>query len=268
MQQLAAQRRPPDATIVSVVDERDGPAAIPAGFKVDVIRSPLGSCAQRNRGLDHVGGSADVIVFLDDDFVPAPDYLENVEKLFADRPSLVGATGDVIADGVTGPGIAYEEALAIIAAHAPAGLAEVPMPCLYGCNMAFRAAAIGDVRFDERLPLYGWLEDVDFSVRVAQGRPMIESGRLVGVHLGVKAGRTSGVRFGYSQIVNPVYLNRKGTMPFGQSARNIMRNLAANHMMSLAPEPYIDRRGRVKGNWLAIFDLIRGRAAPERILDL
>ena len=34
------------------------------------------------------------------------------------------------------------------------------------------------------------------------------------------------------------------------------------------PEPYVDRRGRLRGNMLAMLDLIRKRMAPERVLDL
>ena len=34
---------------------------------------------------------------------------------------------------------------------------------------------------------------------------------LRGVHLGNKRGRVSGLRFGYSQIANPIYLLQKGT---------------------------------------------------------
>jgi hypothetical protein len=37
---------------------------------------------------------------------------------------------------------------------------------------------------------------------------------------------------------------------------------------SLRSEPWIDRRGRLKGNLLAMFDVLRGRSDPRRILDL
>lgn len=267
LQLLAAQNRPPDKTVVSIVVPEDGPSPGPPGLDVEIVLSSLGLCAQRNRGLDQVGTAADIVVFLDDDFVPASDFLENLERLFAERPDLVGATGVVLADGVTGPGLDYDEALAIVSRPRESPAAERPIPNLYGCNMAYRRAAVGATRFDERLPLYGWLEDADFSISIGRKGPMVQSGRLVGVHLGVKAGRTSGVRFGYSQIANPIYLNRKGTMPFTQSAKNILRNFATNHLRALAPEPYIDRRGRVRGNWLAIADLVRGKLSPERILD-
>jgi len=47
-----------------------------------------------------------------------------------------------------------------------------------------------------------------------------------------------------------------------------VRNFLSNHAKMLRPEPWVDRRGRVEGNWLALLDLIRGRITPERILDM
>jgi hypothetical protein len=34
------------------------------------------------------------------------------------------------------------------------------------------------------------------------------------------------------------------------------------------PEPHVDRAGRLRGNLLAVWDLLRGRASPGRILEL
>ena len=91
---------------------------------------------------------------------------------------------------------------------------------------------------------------------------------LRGVHLGVKRGRVSGVRFGYSQIVNPLYLVRKGTGTGRWAANLIARNVLANAALSLRPEPHVDRRGRLKGNLIAAGHLIRGRCDPELMLRL
>src|SRR6266702_4434472 len=89
-----------------------------------------------------------------------------------------------------------------------------------------------------------------------------------GVHLGIKYGRTSGVRFGYSQIANPIYLIRKGTMSWQHAKMLMWRNLAANLVRSFHPEPWIDRKGRLKGNLLALVDMAIGRISPHRILQL
>ena len=46
------------------------------------------------------------------------------------------------------------------------------------------------------------------------------------------------------------------------------RNLLANLVRSLWPEPHIDRRGRLRGNVLALRHLLTGRIEPEHILEL
>ena len=48
----------------------------------------------------------------------------------------------------------------------------------YGCNMAFRTAGIGSVRFDERLPLYGWQEDLDFCGALRGSGRIVKTNRL------------------------------------------------------------------------------------------
>jgi hypothetical protein len=122
--------------------------------------------------------------------------------------------------------------------------------------------------FDESLPLYGWQEDVDYSFQLGRKGTLVYTNLLSGVHLGMKGGRTSGRRLGYSQIANPVYLLRKKTIPPRLAWRLMTRNLAANLVRSIWPEPYVDRAGRLSGNAAALVDLLRGRIHPERILKL
>ena len=269
---LHAQTRPPDEIVFSIISDEDAPTA-PTRASASVIMSPRkGSCAQRNVALDHVAGRADIVIFFDDDFVPASNYVEMVERAFADDPSLVGVTGGVVADGITGPGYSRSEALAFLAADqfgARSGQADArPCRSLYGCNMAVRMSAVGALRFDERLPLYGWLEDFDFTYQLGRLGRLAKLNTARGVHRGVKRARTTGVRFGYSQIANPIYLLHKRTAPASAMLANIVRNLAANHARALAPEPFVDRLGRVRGNWLGIMDALRGRIRPERITEL
>jgi hypothetical protein len=116
--------------------------------------------------------------------------------------------------------------------------------------------------------LYGWQEDVDFTSRLrARGR-VVALKSIRGVHLGVKSGRVSGVRFGYSQVANPVYLIRKGSVPLPVGLKLMGKNLLANLARSLWPESYIDRRGRLRGNLLALSHVARGRVEPEYILEI
>jgi hypothetical protein len=137
-----------------------------------------------------------------------------------------------------------------------------------GCNMAFRVSAIGKLRFDERLVLYCWQEDTDFGAQIAKRGRSVFSDALWGVHLGTKGGRTSGCRLGYSQMVNPRYLVAKGTMPPLKAIELAGRNILANALRALYPEPYIDRRGRLRGNLIGLWDVATGRWRPERAAEL
>ncbi len=267
---LGRQTRRADRVILSGVTEADTAGVTEAaGFAVEVIRGARGLPRQRNAGLRHLAGGADVVVFFDDDFVPTDDYLAVLEREFAAHPDLVGATAVLLADGINSPGIAFDRACEIIAARtAPPALCERPLPALYGCNLCIRLTAAEGLWFDEALPLYGWQEDVDFSYQLGRKGTLIYTNQLAGVHLGTKGGRTSGRRLGYSQIANPVYLLRKKTIPRGLAFRLMARNLAANCARSIWPEPYVDRFGRLRGNARALVDLACGRIHPERILLL
>lgn len=258
--------------VVLVVTAPEDAPAIPPG--VTVLIAPKGLPRQRNRGLDAVLGDSDVVAFFDDDYVPARGALAGIARAFAAWPDVDGITGHLIADGIGGPGLEPEAANRLADAW-EADVSPEPGPLappeprrgLYGCNMAFRATAIGTRRFDERLPLYGWQEDIDFANRLAGRR--VKTDAFAGVHCGVKRGReTAGRRLGYSQIANPLYLARKGTMPSRFALKLALRCLLANHLRLLRPEAWIDRRGRARGNRIALVDALRGRAAPERILNL
>ena len=270
---LAGQTRLPELIVVAAPDESHVDTAVPCAVPCAYVFGARGSSAQRNAALDSEAcRSADVAVFFDDDFVPAADYLANVVDALAQHPEWAGLTGTVVADGVKGPGLTFEAARAILdqtdTDAASRTSEQVTRTGAYGCNMAFRLAEIGSHRFDERLPLYGWQEDTDFSCRVARGRPIMRLNSLRGVHLGVKQGRSSGVRFGYSQIVNPLYLVRKGTGTGSWAANLIVRNVLANVALSFRPEPHVDRVGRLKGNLIAAGHLLRGRCDPEFIMRL
>jgi GT2 family glycosyltransferase len=216
--------------------------------------------------LEQAAAEADYVVFFDDDFLPDDRWLEVVVAHFESDPSVAGVTGNVVADGILGPGLTFEEGDAALAGADRDGLDwRVEGYSPYGCNMAYRVAAIGGMRFDERLVLYGWLEDRDFGARVAAtGRRLVKLGAALGVHLGVKRGRVSGRRLGYSQIANPSYMRAKGTISRRGAMKSALRNVAANLAKSPWPEPYIDRRGRLWGNALAALDLLKGVCEPER----
>ncbi|WP_040677722.1 glycosyltransferase family 2 protein [Nitratireductor pacificus] len=270
---LLRQARPADMIVICAAEEADVDRAAlgEIATRTRIIFAERGLCRQRNAILAHVD-EADILLFLDDDFLMASTYLAEVEQLFAANADLVMATGRVEADGISGPGIALSDGLRLLdgSGYAAGPSHENPVYSAYGCNMAVRMETVRShsLAFDENLPLYGWLEDVDFSRQMARHGRIVRSDRLRGVHLGTKSGRTSGVRLGYSQIANPIYLMRKKTMSFRHAAPQMARNLAANTLRLAAPEPWIDRRGRLRGNLRALADLVRGRLAPQNVSAL
>lgn len=268
---LRRQTRAPDRTIVCHVSPEDvaGCEAMP-GVEF-ITTAEAGLPRQRNAILD-AAADCDLVLFLDDDFLCAPEYLAVTEAAFAARPDMVVSTGTVIADGAKGPGYSLAEGAALLAADAPPAdpMAMAPHFNGYGCNMAFRMATVRahGIRVDERLPLYAWYEDIDVTRRLGRHGSIMRLAGARGVHLGVKGGRVKQLRLGYSQVVNPIYLARKGTFPWSHAIPSAARHCLANLVRSLRPEPWADRRGRLKGNIIGLWDLLRGRAAPERILDL
>lgn len=264
-----AQTQRPSRIIVSVVSNDDLPTDPELIAQVETLTGPKGLPMQRNTALRYLDGDADIITFFDDDYLPSRFCIEQVARFFTHHPEVAGANGLLLGDGINTAGIELESALRLIDAYdlAPSGNLDVlcSLEGLYGCNMAYRASATRGIWFDERLKLYGWQEDIDFAAQVSKHGAIVKTHAFAGVHQGVKRGRTSGVRFGYSQVVNPLYLRRKGTMATGFAVKIMARNLLANHLRALRPEPWVDRAGRVRGNWIGLIDVMRGRLTPERI---
>ena len=237
---------------------------------IKIIIGPPGSSAQRNAAFAVIQAGIEIIVFFDDDFVAHSQWLNVAARAFRENNEIVGLTGNVIVDDIKGPGLSFFEATRVIENFSYSNKLQYIHPFSpYGCNMAFRLSAVSQIRFDERLVLYGWLEDRDFGSRVSRnGGLLVKCTTACGVHMGVKQGRVSGVKIGYSQIINPLYLHKKKSMTSKQVAGQIFRNLMSNIFFSIKPEPYIDRRGRLKGNLIGFLDAMRLKIDPQRALQM
>lgn len=262
---LFHQTRKPDLTVICSVSPADVANVAESKMHPEVIFSPRGLCVQRNRILDCIAGRADVVIFFDDDFVPADDYLEQVEKAFSSDASLVGLTGDLAADGINIGSIDFEDAVAELSEFVPRPGHLRPRKALYGCNMAIRLSAAEGMRFDENLPQYAWLEDIDFTYQLGRRGNLASGPMITGIHLGHRGARQPGKKLGYSQIANVAYLYRKGTMQPALGVRLVFQNVVSNLAKSVLHDPDIDRRGRLAGNLIALGDLGRGKIDPGRI---
>lgn len=262
LRSLAQQTRPPDRILVCATARADV-AGMPQG--PEVILAPPGTSLQRNRLID-AAADCDLLLFLDDDFLPERDYIRATEAAFAD-PAIAVTTGTVLADGAKGPGITRETAQEMVAKLRPVRDA-VPVPAYngYGCNMAVRLAAVrsSGERFDEAMPFYAWYEDLDFTRRLLRHGTIRRLPAARGVHLGTKRGRGSGTRLGYAQVINPIFIARKGSYHWNRALRSIGRHILMNLVRSPWPEPWVDRFGRLEGNLAALGDLLRGHVDPDR----
>ena len=244
--------------------------------QVEFVLAPVGASKQRNAGLVRVAPEIDLIAFLDDDIELSRTYFAEMARLFDDHPEVIVASGRMLQDGGRGARIGREEAMRFCAEYDQTSAAGEPVSFRtvdsgYGCNMVIRNRDAGRYRFDEGLPLYSWLEDRDFSHRCTRGKcPPVELKNSVAVHLGWRSGRVSGVRLGFSTVVNPVYLMRKaGTFSFAHIVVHYwLRCLAGNVLGILTRDKDYDRWGLLKGNLLGYCHLLSGKCDPEYILQM
>ena len=243
---------------------------------VEFVVAPLGASKQRNAGLDRIDPETDLIAFLDDDIELSQSYFAEMARLFCEHPEVIIASGRMLHDGGRSTRIDRYEArtLCLEFDRAPAQDLPVsfkPVDSGYGCNMVIRNREAGGYRFDEGLPLYSWLEDRDFSHRCTRGKcPPVELRNAAAVHLGWRSGRVSGVRLGFSTVVNPVYLKRKaGTFSFAHIVVHYwMRCMVGNLLGIVTRDKDYDRWGLLKGNLLGYWHLLSGKCDPEYILQL
>jgi GT2 family glycosyltransferase len=235
-----------------------------------VVVRASGLAAQRNAGLDAVP-DAKFVFFFDDDSVVRSDYLQCGVDFFRAHPGVIGITGRVLLDGA-----GREEIPRVEAERAIAGSLATPVRHqfrstkeLYGCNFAFLQCDARGERFDSRLPLYSWLEDYDFSRRLMRHGTLARVDDCVIVHRGASSGgRMAHERYGYSQMMNPIYFYHAGSFSLWLALHETVLRLGKNILRSAWSAERNWRRERLRGNLIALGDIARGRLTPERILEL
>lgn len=275
---LGKQTVPPIAVILSLCDIS---SALPQTLDIPFVRTvygPLGLTKQRNTALSALPATAQYVLLMDDDAELAPNYLASMEDLFDRRNDVVIASGVCAMDGLRiGRPLRREEAVAAVEKH-PAEEKTESSEAAPGCNIFVRRAAVESERFDERLPLSGWLEDYDFSVRCRRHGAIVWNLGTCTAHLAMqRAARERGFLVGYSQIANSYYLWQKGTIPsFGKLVIAFWLptlRISLHGILSWAihrNSPYnliFDHPGRVFGNFRALLDAALLRLRPERVLE-
>lgn len=271
---LTEQDQTPAEVVLSVPDAGSLPTydASTLPFNVTVVLGARGLAAQRNAGIAGMATSPEFVFFFDDDAIPRSDYIAAAVEHFRADPNLVGLTGSVVIDGaqlgVEVDRNSAERALSASSAVASSAVASRTDE-LYGCNFAVRMDALIRTPFDSRLPLYSWLEDLDFARRLGRLGSLAKAPSCVIAHLGsASGGRTQHLRFGYSQLTNPIYLWRKGSITALHALTLVIKPVGSNVIGSVAGASSTWRRQRLEGNARSLGDIVRGRVTPERIVDL
>lgn len=255
---LRRQTVVPSQIIVVATTRTDVPECI---SDCEVIFGSAGLTIQRNIGIHALHKATEIVVFLDDDVELAYDYFAGIIEFFGMHPQIVGGMGTMIRDGAVVGSISREEARALTLSYRASS--DKTISDLYGCNLSVRYDILYKERFDERLALYGWMEDRDFSNRIRRYGDLSQIGKAGIVHLGARSGRVSNRRLGFAQIVNVLYLYNKGTLSFKETAKSL-KPIVVN-LLKLFD---IERRERFIGNLLGLESCIRYGAEPERIRDL
>ena len=106
---LREQTLRPEAIVVACVSRSDV-GGLADDDEVQIVAGPAGLARQRNRALAALPDACEFAVFFDDDFWPRRDWLAEVVAAFRADPTLACITGNVVADGILGPGLTYAEA--------------------------------------------------------------------------------------------------------------------------------------------------------------
>jgi glycosyltransferase involved in cell wall biosynthesis len=192
-----------------------------------------GAAVQRNIGIVNAESKADIMLFLDDDMLLDRDYLHVVVKAFQeDTQGIIGGmNGFLLQDGS-------------IKKEKPSQYELIEVKDLYGCNMAFRVSVIQGVWFDEKLALYSWLEDWDFSTIIGRTHKLVECSQAFGYHMQSPAGRVNDMKLGYMQLANRFYLNKKHGLKVDYM--QFAKHIAANFLRSYKKTYFYRFRGNIR----------------------
>jgi len=201
LEDLAAQTRRPDEVVI--VDQSDLPSLNTRDFPLALkyIHAPelSGAAVARNCAMDQAIG--DLWVFLDDDVILEPQYIEEIVKAYAS--GVTGVSGIITNYRtpplsqrlfeicfVRGP---FRDDRQPIYWRADELRFERPQPVRqFGCGvMSFRATAIRHLRFDSNLKGGSLAEDIDFCARLPVNSKLVIAPNARLIHKKSAVGRTT-----------------------------------------------------------------------------
>lgn len=196
------------------------PLAVRQAVQLHYIKDPsIKSLPEaRNRAMETARG--EVWLFLDDDVLLESDFLEQLLKAYVAAPELTGASG-VITNYLPPPlwfrmwtnlfrrGPFHDDRQSIYwTAERLRGANPIPVTCLTGALMSFRASAIRGLRFDENMRGVSEGEDVDFCCRLPAGARLVICPRARLAHMKSPRGR-AGDHALHRMVLGTHFLYRK-----------------------------------------------------------
>jgi GT2 family glycosyltransferase len=234
LQSLCDQRRPPDE-VVLIDDGALEPGPFLALLKQSGIAATYfrkandpGLTKSRNLGIRQSRGA--IVLFLDDDVVLAPAYVDELLKVYEGHPEAGGAGGRLVGHTMSA---ARRWFLRLFLLDSPDDGAILPngvgvlirevssvkqVQWLSGCNMSFRRHVFERMLFDEKFSGNGWGDDRDFSYAVGRQWPLYAAPDATLRHLEEPAGRATATRFGEMEVV---FLHRFFRKHMPQRPKNI-----------------------------------------------
>ncbi len=225
---IERQTRPPDELVVAYAGSEEA-ARVTAEFatrnpavRVRCIRCEPGLTRQRNAAID--ASTADILFFLDDDIRLEPDCISEILSAFARRPTdeLIAVNPMIIESRM--PCLSRFVRKAFLLHHEGRGVllasgctaapfnrpdaSETRIEFASGC-CAYRRAVFDVERFDTFFSGYGYMEDLEFSLRARRHGGILLAPRAIAHHLETPSARTDRERLARMMVVNHWYVAQR-----------------------------------------------------------
>ncbi len=174
LRSLAGQRRPPDELILvqgGVAQPESHLDEVEPGISRRTVACPARNVsASRNVGIE--ASAADIVLFMDDDAVAEPDWIEQILEPFQLDQNCLAVGGDVYDSRATSPTLEFSRGLVSMTGRQREVLPETPLHLpahvfqnVKGCNFAIRRSECVQLGgFDEAFAFA--FDEADLMVRI------------------------------------------------------------------------------------------------------
>jgi hypothetical protein len=192
-------------------------------FNIKIIDSEPSTCIQRNIGFNFIK-NGEYIMFLDDDNIFYPDAFYNMQKFLKNNKEFVGVAFNQIYDYKENFFEKIKKNIILnklgIYSSEKGGLTksgwqskfinfdkDMIVQWLPTRAVIYKSSAVKNIRFDDKLGVYGYLEDLDFSLELKKRGNLMVCSQAKYTHDQTVA--RPGFEFGKKEIKNRYYIVKK-----------------------------------------------------------